>query len=284
MINRRALLAMAASLPWVASAAAAKRPLAKPAPAREGLLSIAKGRIGFWDTGGRGEAVVLLHPATGGLASWETQRQALSRAGYRVIAYSRRGYAPSDPMPQGGMDEGEDLVAVLDQLGVTKLHLVGVAAGVGVALRYLNRYPERLLSLTLACSLIGVRDPEIEAMMARIRPPGFDALPAEFRELSASYRAADPKGVERWRAIESARPPAFRSASPGMTFPQIAATRVRLMLMTGESDLYAPPSMIRYAATRLPAAKVAILREAGHAIFWEQPTAFNRALLGFLAG
>ena len=49
-------------------------------------------RLWFTDTGGTGEPIVLMHAITGTSESWETQVAAFSKAGYRVIAFDRRGW------------------------------------------------------------------------------------------------------------------------------------------------------------------------------------------------
>jgi pimeloyl-ACP methyl ester carboxylesterase len=59
--------------------------------------------------------------------------------------------------------------------------------------------------------------------------------------------------------------------------------RLPTLLMTGESDLYTPPSLLRMQASHIPHAEVATIAEAGHSPYWEQPTLFNRILLDFLA-
>jgi pimeloyl-ACP methyl ester carboxylesterase len=52
--------------------------------------------------------------------------------------------------------------------------------------------------------------------------------------------------------------------------------------MTGDSDLYTPPSLLRMQAQHMPHADVRVIAEAGHSPYWEQPLAFNEALLTFL--
>ena len=56
-------------------------------------------RLGYWDTGGAGEPIVLLHPASGSALIWLYQQPVFAKAGYRVIAYSRRNYYNSDLAP-----------------------------------------------------------------------------------------------------------------------------------------------------------------------------------------
>src|SRR5262245_41431439 len=75
-------------------------PIPTQAPAKEGVAMLGGARIGYWDTEGDGPAVVLVHPATGSARIWVYQQPVFARAGHRVIALSRRGYANSDPVPQ----------------------------------------------------------------------------------------------------------------------------------------------------------------------------------------
>src|SRR5580765_1797935 len=75
-------------------------PIPPQAPAKEGIAVLPGTRLSYWDTGGNGEAIVLLHPATGTQRIWSYQQPVFAKAGYRVIAYSRRGYGGSDPVPK----------------------------------------------------------------------------------------------------------------------------------------------------------------------------------------
>src|SRR5580692_767448 len=167
-------------------------------------------RIFYIDTGGSGVPVVFLHAATGSSRVWEYQIPAFTARGYRVIAYDRRGFGrsvidPSGPQPGTGAD---DLQALMQYLGVDRFHLVGTAAGAFVALDFALSYPQRLRSLVVANSIGGVQDPDFLELGRRLRPPQFDALPPEVRELGPSYRAANAEGAKRWMDLEKiSRPP-----------------------------------------------------------------------------
>src|SRR4051812_19443924 len=67
-------------------------PIPAQAPAKDGMAQLPGARLGYWDTGGDGAPIVLLHPATGSALIWEYQQPVFAKAGYRVIAYSRRGH------------------------------------------------------------------------------------------------------------------------------------------------------------------------------------------------
>ena len=83
-----------------AQAAAANPMTPAPLPAQvaahEAMAELPGARLWFWDTGGTGTPVVLLHPASGSALIWGYQQPVFAKAGYRVIAYSRRGYFNSE--------------------------------------------------------------------------------------------------------------------------------------------------------------------------------------------
>jgi pimeloyl-ACP methyl ester carboxylesterase len=253
----------------------------------EGLAALPDVRLAYLDTGGPGEVVVLLHPGSGSKAVWEHQLPALAAAGFRAIAPSRRGHLGSDPGPEHAPGTGSgDLAALLDHLGIARCHVVGTAAGGMVALDFALAHPPRAITLTLACTIFGLTDPDYVAASEALRPPGFAAMPAGFRELGPSYRFADPAGVARWLALEHAAIPGRRVRQPAaaeMTRAALARLELPCLLMTGDADLWAPPAVQRMVARHLRRAETRVIAEAGHSAHWEQPAAFNAALLDFLA-
>ena len=168
--------------------------------AQETYADVPGARIWFTDTGGSGQTIVLMHAATGSTRSWEYQIPAFRAAGYRVIAFDRRGWGRSviDPAgPQPGT-AADDLRALMDHLGVERFHLVGTAAGGFGALDSALSFPDRLRSLVFANSIGGVQDEDYLQIGRRLRPVGFDAMPPEFREIGPSYRAENPERTRRW--------------------------------------------------------------------------------------
>jgi pimeloyl-ACP methyl ester carboxylesterase len=145
-------------------------PLPAQVPAKEGIAELPSARLGYWDTGGEGAAILLLHPATGSALIWGYQRPVFAAAGYRVIAYSRRGHHNSAPVPTDNPGTAvADLHNLVGYLGVGKFHVVGSAAGCSVAIDYALSHPERLLSMTLSSGIGGVRDPDYLKMSDCVR-------------------------------------------------------------------------------------------------------------------
>ena len=79
------------------------------------------------------------------------------------------------------------------------------------------------------------------------------------------------------------RPPHRSPSKQPLTWARLETIRQPTLLITGESDLYTPPSLLRMQALHMPHAEVATIAEAGHSPYWEQPEVFNQLLLDFLA-
>ena len=220
---------------------------------------------------GTGVPVVFLHAGSGNSALWQTQVDFFSGQGYRCIAYDRRGRAAA----------ADELEALASQLALERFHLVGTAAGGIVAIDYALSFPKRLRSLVVANSIFGIQDSAYLALQKQLRPsPQFEALPVEVRELGPSYRAANPEGTRRWAdASHHATPQPTRRH---ITYAALETITAPALLLTGDADLYMPPSLLRRIARHLSGAQTFIVPECGHSAYWEQPELFNRAVLNFI--
>jgi pimeloyl-ACP methyl ester carboxylesterase len=289
-----ASLTMASALALCAGLTAPPRrahaQVAAQPPSRETHADLPGVRLFFRDTGGTGIPVIFLHAATGSSRVWEYQIPAFTAAGFRVVAFDRRGYGrtvidPDGPQPGTGAD---DLQGLVDHLRFERFHLVGTAGGAIVAIDYVLSFPQHVRSLVIANSITGVRDEEYLELHRRLRPsPHFEALPQDFRELGPSYRAANPDGVRRWVELEHASraegpAPPPQTMRNRITFSALETIRVPTLFLTGDADLYAPPSVTRLFAARIKGSELVVVPEAGHSAYWEQPEIFNSKVLEFL--
>lgn len=297
--SRRMLLASGAAAVTVCAAGrtgAAAQALADPlapvpvppqAPVTEGKAQLGDIQLWFWDTGGSGEPIVLLHPASGSALIWGYQQPAFARAGYRVISYSRRGYYGSAPLDRARPGiASEDLHQLAEFLGLGKFHLVGSAQGGSIASDYAFSHPERLLSLTVSSNQFGVVDGEILAAGSRIRPQIWEQIPVEIREVGPSYRARNPEGFRQWVELErkSGLIDSFRQPLRNrITEAMLSTLTVPTLVICGAADLATPPSVARIIAAKIPDAELVVAPEAGHSVYWEEPEVFNRAVLAFIA-
>lgn len=256
-------------------------------------------RLFYWDTGGAGNPIILVHAGTGSAYVWGYQQRAFAAAGFRVIAYSRRGYRGSDPGPVDGTNRAldgsgrplDDIEALITHLELDKFHLLGHAAGGGIANGYIKAHPERILTSVNVAALQSISEPDWETPMNRIRAGGgasdlgsFNSNSAEFREVGPSYRWASPDGLAAWIELEHTNRPVRVTHDAGIevTWADIESRTFPTLLIAGDADLFAPPSMYRYLHSRMPKSELHIVPEAGHSVYWEQPDTFNRLVLDFL--
>lgn len=244
-------------------------------------------RLWFVDTGGAGVPVVLLHANTGTSDSWKNQFEPFSRAGYRVIAFDRRGWGRSlaDPAtgPQPGSVAG-DLHALADYLRLDRFYVVGVAGGGFVALDYAAWHPEKVIAMVVAASTGQMSESDIQDYSARIAIPGLAQQHVRYREVGASYRGTRPEGVVEWIGIEERAQQAGAPAQPlhtPNTYAKVEAIRSPVLALAGDADLIAPPGLMKLWASHLKNVQFDFIPDAGHSIAWERPEAFNDKVLQF---
>jgi non-heme chloroperoxidase len=137
------------------------------------------------DTGGLGRPVVLIHgwPLSG--ESWRSQITAFSSAGYRVVAYDRRGFGASDK-PGGGFDYDtltDDLDGLITELNLLDLTLVGFSMGGGEVARYVSKFGEsKLRSVVFAAAVP-------PAMMKSDDNPDGPLMPEQAAKMTADLTA-----------------------------------------------------------------------------------------------
>ena len=107
---------------------------------------------------GPGEAVLFVHGNVSSSLFWQQPLLALAETGrVRALAVDLRGYGDTDALPvdatRGMRDWADDLAALIDTLGLDRVHLVGWSMGAGVILQYLLDRPERVASITLVAPI-----------------------------------------------------------------------------------------------------------------------------------
>ncbi|MCS6801529.1 MAG: alpha/beta fold hydrolase [Chloroflexota bacterium] len=259
-------------------------------------LSGTGGRIAY-EVHGAGPWIVLAHGGGLDRRMWRPQIPALA-ARYRVVAFDFRGQGESDAPETGyGPDDLlDDLRAVIDGLGIDRLHLAGLSQGAAIAQLYAVAHPDRVKTLILAGGSVTPTppDPAFVAHLMRL-----NALMEE-GDATAVLRAnlegpliAQSKGTPNWPLIEEimlSQPlPQMRDPRRG-TYPLPpveAAARLRehplpLLIVDGERDLPGILARGDYLLATVPGARRVILPNAGHLSNLDQPDLFNAALLAFL--
>src|ERR1700731_801119 len=126
----------------------------------------------YFEEAGSGIPIIFLHEFAADHTNWEPQMRYFSR-GHRCIAYSARGYTPSDvPSSKEAYTYRHfytDALAVLDHLKIAKAHFIGLSMGSYSSLQIGLNNPERALSLTLAAVGSGSNLENLEAFRKQCR-------------------------------------------------------------------------------------------------------------------
>ena len=256
----------------------------------------------YYEEAGTGSPVLFLHEFAADYASWEPQMRYFSRR-HRCIAYSARGYAPSEvPAADAFTYEyfRDDALAVLDHLGIERAHLVGLSMGAYSSLQVGLHRPQRVLSLTLAGVGSGSEPAHIDAFRESAHSNARDFETLGSAEVAKTYgnspnriafKVKDPRGfLEFMEAL--ARHDAQGSAHTQRGFqggrPSIYAfeDRIRhltlpaLIIVGDEDDACIEPSL--FLKQTIPASGLAMFPKTGHILNLEEPALFNETLERFL--
>ena len=257
-----------------------------------------------YEEAGSGTPVVFVHEFAGDMASWEPQLRTFGMR-YRAIAYNARGYPPSDVPPTPGsysQDRArQDILAVLDGLGVEKAHIVGLSMGGFATLHFGIHHSDRALSITVAGCGYGAEPDkreqfkmEANATADLIQNEGMGAFAdtysvgptrvqfqnknprgwQEFRDQLAAHSALG--SANTMRGVQAERPSLFdlKEAMAGITAPTL--------VLTGDEDwpCLLPGVMMK---ENIPTAALVVMANCGHTINIEEPDEFNTIVLDFLA-
>jgi 3-oxoadipate enol-lactonase len=246
----------------------------------------------YYELSGPADApVVMLSNSLGTrLEMWDPQMQAL--AGYRVLRYDSRGHGRSDapPGPYSIALLGEDALALLDALGIARVHFCGLSKGGMVGQWLGTHHGDRLLSLTLCATASRIGSAEL--WNQRIEQSARDGMAALVdgvteRWFTADYRAAPRPEVEQVRAMILATPAqgygaccaAIRDMDQGEA---IRAIRTPTLIVAGTDDPATTIDMMRDLHERIPGSRLVEIPQAAHLLNIEQAERFNRTLTGFL--
>jgi 3-oxoadipate enol-lactonase len=237
----------------------------------------------YYEVHGRGPAVVFAHGAGGNHLSWWQQVPVLARQ-YRCISFDHRGFGQSLDIPNGpgGQAFVHDLKGLLDNLEIERAALVAQSMGGRTCLGFTLAYPERVSALVLADTTGGFSD----TRMAQLRAEGETALAGANplpRTYARHFPQEQPASAFLYEQIRALNPPRQEAAVPGPTAEQVHALRTPTLLIVGEHDIIAPPALMKMFQSYIPHARLAEVAGAGHSVYFEKPTEFNRLVLEFFA-
>lgn len=262
-------------------------------------------RLHIEDSGDGGRPVVLIHGWPLSAQAWAPQVSALRAAGYRVVAYDRRGFGRSDK-PESGYSYdslADDLQRVLDQCDLQNVTLVGFSMGGGEVARYIARHGEsRLHSVVFAAAVPpylmktadnpeGPLTPEKaqqkKQALEQDRSAYFDQFTRNFFSANGALQVTES---QRSEAIGLCHQSAQHAAlacmdSFGTTDfrDDLKKVTVPTLVIHGDADAIVPIEGSGQRTHRaVPHSKLVTVAGAPHGLNVSHAQAFNEALLSFL--
>lgn len=258
------------------------------------------------DSGGTGRPVVLIHgwPLSG--ASWNAQIGPLRDAGYRVIAYDRRGFGHSEK-PADGFDYDTltaDLAGLLDDQDLQDVTLVGFSMGGGEVARYIARHGDtRLRSVVFASAVPpylmkaddnpdGPLDQdkarEMEAGLNADREKFFDQFTQQFFSAKGVLKVTEAQRQEALadclQSDQAAALGCMKSFATTDFRDDLRQVRVPTLVIHGDSDGTVPfEGSGKRTHAAIAGSELVLLDDAPHGCNVSHADAFNQALLAFLA-
>ncbi len=258
----------------------------------------------YYEEVGSGTPILFVHEFAADHRGWEPQMREFGKR-HRCIAYSARGYTPSDvpddPYGYTYRSVMRDAVAVLDHLRIDAAHLIGLSMGGYTSLQVALNHPQRVRSLVLAGTGSGSErwytedfhkhslelgdqfEREGAAGVAKTYGMGPSRLPfmlkdqRGFDEFTARLAEHDAKGsANTSRGFQGTRPSLYDFAG------EIAKLATPTLIVVGDEDERCIEPAL-FLKDTLPASGLVMLPKTGHVVNLEEPDLFNAAVADFLA-
>lgn len=261
------------------------------------FLDVPGGRLAY-EVEGAGHPLTLVHAGVAHLRMWDEQVAAFATK-YRVIRYDTRGFGRtrSDDVPFSNRD---DLLALLDHLGVERTHLVGLSRGASIALDFTLEHPERISALVIGATAPGgfeLETPELDATweeMERLEEAkDWDALvemETQFWTDGVGQSRDRVRGDVRERMVawnlENYRAEGGNGQPQPLQPPalgRLGELSVPTLVTWGDLDVPDISAGGQVMASGIRGARRHVFPGAAHMINLEYPDEFNQLVLDFLA-
>jgi len=274
-------------------------------------MSIAKvdGIELYYEEHGSGDPLLLVMGLAADSTAWLLQVPEFAHH-YRTIVFDNRGVGrsskPSGPYTIHQM--ADDAAALLDAIGVRRVHVVGVSMGGMIAQELVLRHPERVRGLVLGCTY-----PEPDADAERQRQFSVQQLGGHIT--AAGETEIDLSTIDPLAFFQTLIPRVFNQSFIDTELPKLlqifggalqwgfsmeailgqveavmghkATDRLHqiaspTLVITGDADLLVSPANSDVLARNIPGAQLVKIPGGSHGFNFETPDVFNRAVLDFL--
>jgi 3-oxoadipate enol-lactonase len=241
------------------------------------------------------ETIVLINGLADDLTTWALQTEDFLAAGFRVLSFDNRGIGSSSKPagPYSSRMLADDAKALVDHLGITGFHLMGISMGGMIAQEYALAYPDDLRTVTFACTyavpgpfcsrmfgmwadlapVLGVPFVMRDVTLWAFTVPFFEERGAELAEFETAMRYLD-QPVHAYLAQ-------LAVIQDHDTTDRLDQISTPALVLAGEDDILIPVALSRQIHDAIPGSEWATTK-GGHACVWEHPAEFNRSYLDFI--
>lgn len=251
-----------------------------------GYFSYNNGKI-FFELNGEGETIVFVHGFSLNCKMWNSQVSYFSK-NYQVLTYDMRGFGRST-LPLSPYSYYDDLRALLEHLGITKVHLVGLSLGGEEALNFVLEYPEYVLSLTLVSSSLGGYsgkvDWDVRASEVGIEQVKQNWLDHVVFRSTKNYPQVQQKLKEMiddysgWHWLNSG----YRERPRQSAIERLGEIEIPVQIVVGQLDLSYYHEIATILNQKIKGSQNLVFENSGHMLTMEQPDKFNKTLELFLS-
>ena len=248
----------------------------------------------YYEVHGEGVPVIFGNGIFSNTMGWVYQLPVFSKK-YRVILYDMRGQGQSEK-PEGPYSfelHAEDQKLLLEELGISEVHHVGISYGAELGLVFALKYPEMVKSL-VACSAVSYVGILLRSMCELWRyacvkgdPDLFyySTVPLNFGEQFIHEQSAILKAAKE-RYVHLDYPPLVRLIDAFLMLDitnNLSKIKAPTCIIAGEKDILKPANPYSHIINeKILNSEMFIVRGAGHAITFDKPNEFNSIVLGFL--
>lgn len=240
----------------------------------------------YYEVHGEGPAITFAHGVGGNHASWVFQVPYFSRW-YQVITFDHRGFGNSTETPDapGRTKFVEDVLGLLDHLGVDRTALVAQSMGGWTCLGFTLAHPERVSALALCDTPAGINWPgPYNELMEAVRQRT-EKLGQLERVLSNDLPQRNPQLAQLYSQIASFNHydrHNLKGQTPPVTPDRLGSLKTPTLFLVGALDVLYPPEAARMVYKLVPGAGLEVVEDTGHSVYFEQPAVFNHVVHEFL--
>lgn len=245
----------------------------------------------YYESHGEGPALVFAHGAGGNHLSWWQQIPVFAQH-FRCITFDHRAFGLSrdgeDEAKRGRRAFHEDLRDLLDYLEIDKVCIVAQSMGGRTAVGFSLLNPGRCAAIVFAGTTGGAIDDDVREMQDAYRETELGQMPLGKRSVSPQLKERAAAMEFLYRSIGRLNPPRPKDfLAPivgyrGSSAERIAGSAMRILFLVGDHDAVTPPAVIEGCHRAVLGSEYVVIENSGHSTYFEQPEAFNAAVMAFL--